>query len=178
MVTLPSPLRSHCPINFGLELFGDRWTLLVLRDLLLKGKRSFKEFQASEEGISTNILADRLDRLARSGLITSERVARDTRQIRYRPTPAGRTLLPVLIEMAYWGAIHDPETASPEAFVRAYEHDRAGLLQAIVSSADPTKDDSLGTIVSREPPGPSGARKRDSRDKLRRRRTARRQHAD
>ena len=75
MVMPPGALRSHCPINFGLEIFGDRWTLLVLRDLLLKNKRSFKEFQASEEGISTNILADRLDRLVKSGLVASERVA-------------------------------------------------------------------------------------------------------
>jgi DNA-binding HxlR family transcriptional regulator len=139
MVTPPGAPRSHCPINFGLEIFGDKWTLLVLRDLLLLGKRSFKAFQASEEGIATNILADRLDRLARSGLITSERVAGDARQIRYEPTPAGRALLPVLIEMAYWGAKHDRKTAAPKSFVRAYEKDRAGLLRAIAAGADPSK---------------------------------------
>ena len=139
MVMPPGALRSHCPINFGLEIFGDRWTLLVLRDLLLKNKRSFKEFQASEEGISTNILADRLDRLVKSGLVASERVASNSRQIHYHPTPAGRTLLPILIEMAYWGARHDPKTAAPKAFVRAYEADRAGLLRAIASGSDPSK---------------------------------------
>jgi DNA-binding HxlR family transcriptional regulator len=139
MVTPPGAPRSHCPINFGLEIFGDKWTLLVLRDLLLLGKRSFKEFQTSEEGISTNILADRLDRLARSGLITSERVAGDARQIRYEPTLAARALLPVLIEMAYWGAKHDRETAAPATFVRAYEKDRAGLLRTIAAGADPSK---------------------------------------
>ena len=139
MITPTGGLRSHCPINFGLEIFGDRWTLLVLRDLLLKGKRSFKEFQASEEGISTNILAERLDRLVRCGLVTSERVATDSRQIHYHPTPAGRTLLPVLIEMAYWGAKHDPKTAAPNACVRAYQTDRAGLLQAVASGADPSQ---------------------------------------
>lgn len=138
MAKITTPLRSHCPINFGLEIFGDRWTLLVLRDVLLKGKHSFKEFQASDEAISSNILADRLDRLLRSGLITSERVANDTRQIRYRPTSAGRALLPVLIEMAYWGAKHDPDTAAPDDFVRSYEADRAGLQRAISSGADPS----------------------------------------
>ena len=140
MATSPSELRSHCPINFGLEIFGDRWTLLVLRDLLLKGKRSFKEFQASEEGVSTNILADRLDRLTRSGLITAKRVAGDARQIDYQATPAGRALLPVLLEMAYWGATHDPMTAAPASFMRAYRNDRAALLRAIGEGRDPSED--------------------------------------
>jgi len=140
MVTPPGPLRSHCPINFGLEIFGDRWTLLVLRDLLIEGKHSFKEFQASEEGISTNILADRLSRLEQSGLIASQRVAADTRQIHYRATPAGRALLPVLVELAYWGARHDAQTAAPSAFVKAYETDRSTLLRAMAAGADPTKD--------------------------------------
>lgn len=139
MAKSPRELRSHCPINFGLEIFGDRWTLLVVRDLLLKGKRSFKDFQASEEGISTNILADRLDRLTRAELITGERVAEDSRQIHYQPTPRARALLPILIEMAYWGAKHDPETAAPKSFVRAYENNRAGLIDAISAGTDPSK---------------------------------------
>lgn len=131
-------LRSHCPINFGVEIFGDRWTLLVLRDLLLKGKSSFKEFHASEEGIATNILADRLDRLTHSGLVTAERMAGDSRQIRYRPTAKGRALLVVLVEMAYWGARHDPQTEAPLSFVQAYERDRAELLRAIEGGVDPS----------------------------------------
>lgn len=139
MARSPREMRSHCPINFGLEIFGDRWTLLVLRDLLLKGKRSFKDFQASEEGISTNILADRLDRLTRAELVTAERVAEDSRQIHYQPTPRARALLPVLIEMAYWGAKHDPKTAAPKSFVRAYENNRAGLIDAISAGTDPSK---------------------------------------
>lgn len=133
------PTRSHCPINFGLEIFGDKWTLLVLRDLLLMNKRGFKEFQASEESISTNMLADRLDRLTRAGLVTAQRVASDSRQIHYQPTPRARALLPVLIEMAYWGAKHDPETAAPKSFVRAYEKDRTGLLLAVAGGAIPSK---------------------------------------
>ena len=140
MVKLSSRPRSHCPINFGLEIFGDRWTLLILRDLMINGKSSFKEFQAAEEGISSNILAERLDRLLQTGLIVSERVAADTRQIRYRPTPSGAALLPVLVEMAYWGAKHDSETAAPEAFVQAYKQDRAGLLTAMADGIVPGKN--------------------------------------
>lgn len=131
---MPKPadtLRSHCPINFGLETFGDRWTLLVLRDLLLKGKCSFKEFQASEEGISTNILAERLERLAVQGLITSERSETDSRQINYHPTAKCSALIPVLLEMAYWGAKYDPKTAAPPSFARAYEKDRSALLKSM-----------------------------------------------
>lgn len=139
MVKARRDARSHCPINFGLEIFGDRWTLLVLRDLLLQGKRSFKEFQSSEEGISTNILADRLERLTRSGLVTAERVPGDNRQIRYEPTARGHALLPVLVEMAYWGAKYDPQTAAPGSFIQAYDTDRAGLLESIRTGTDPSK---------------------------------------
>jgi hypothetical protein len=64
--------RSHCPINFVLETFGDKWTLLVIRDLMFHGKRHYGEFLASDEGISTNILADRLQRLERDGVISAD----------------------------------------------------------------------------------------------------------
>jgi DNA-binding HxlR family transcriptional regulator len=131
MVKLPGPPRSHCPINFGLEIFGDKWTLLILRDLLLKGKKSFKEFQASEEHIASNILSERLARLERSGLVQQQAVTSDARQIHYVPTAACRALLPVLVEMAYWGATHDPKTAAPKSFVREYKRDRSGLLKAL-----------------------------------------------
>lgn len=136
MARVNHPPRSHCPINFGLEIFGDKWTLLVLRDLLIKRKSTFKEFQASEEGVASNILADRLDRLLQGGLISSERDAVDARQIHYRPTRVGQALLPVLIEMAYWGAKHDPNTAAPKSFARSYEKDRAGLLKSIAAGTD------------------------------------------
>jgi DNA-binding HxlR family transcriptional regulator len=139
MVTTPAMPRSGCPINFGLEIFGDRWSLLVLRDILMVGKRTFGEFQASEEAISSNILADRLLRLEQSGLISRERVATDARQFHYAPTDAGKKLLPVLVEMAYWGATHDPRTASPASFRKAYEFDRDALLAALAAGADPTR---------------------------------------
>ena len=139
MVQTPNPPRSGCPINFGLEIFGDRWSLLILRDMLMQGKRTFKEFQASEEAISSNILADRLARLETSGLISRHRVAADARQLDYLPTEAGKRLLPVLVEMAYWGATHDPATDAPASFRDAYERDRAALLAALATGADPTK---------------------------------------
>jgi DNA-binding HxlR family transcriptional regulator len=139
MVCTPSQPRSGCPINFGLEIFGDKWSLLILRDMLMLGKRTFKEFQSSEEGISSNILADRLQRLERSGLISRSGAPDDARQYHYAPTEACRKLLPVLVEMAYWGATHDPDTDSPPSFRQAYEHDRDALLAALAAGADPTQ---------------------------------------
>jgi DNA-binding HxlR family transcriptional regulator len=140
MVRTPRRPRSGCPINFGLEIFGDKWTLLILRDLLMQGKSSFAEFQASEEGIASNILSERLLRLEQSGLVRRHAVKDDARQVRYVPTDACHALLPVLVEMAYWGATHDMRTAAPKSFVSAYEADRARLLKALSTGVDPTKN--------------------------------------
>jgi DNA-binding HxlR family transcriptional regulator len=139
MIKTPSKPRSSCPINFGLEIFGDKWTLLILRDILLVDKKTFKEFQASDEGIASNVLSDRLQRLTKCGLISKLASPGDGRQIHYAMTEAGRKLLPVLVEMSYWGATHDPKTGAPKAFVTAYERNREQLLQALASGFDPTK---------------------------------------
>jgi DNA-binding HxlR family transcriptional regulator len=133
------PPRSGCPINFGLEIFGDQWSLLILRDVLVAGKRRFKEFQASDEGIASNILADRLKRLEVCGIIRREPSAEDGRQVLYLPTEAGRALLPVLVEMSYWGATQDAQTAAPPGFVAAYTADRDALIRAIAAGFDPSQ---------------------------------------
>ena len=140
MVKTPAKPRSSCPINFGLEIFGDKWTLLILRDMLMVGKKTFKEFQASDEGIASNILTDRLQRLEQCELILQKPSPSDGRQIYYLLTDAGRKLLPTLVEMAYWGATHDSKTGAPESFVTAYEQDRDALLQALAAGIDPTKN--------------------------------------
>lgn len=137
-VRTPGPPRSGCPINFGLEIFGDQWSLLLLRDMLILGKRTFKEFQASEEGIASNILTDRLKRLEACGIIRREASSTDRRQVTYLPTEAGRALLPVLVEMSYWGATQDASTAAPPGFRAAYQADRDGLTRAIATGFDPT----------------------------------------
>jgi len=139
MVTPPSPPRSSCPINFGLEIFGDQWTLLILRDLLIQGKSTFREFQASDEGIASNILSERLKRLEAAGLVTRAISETDRRVSVYRPTEAARDLIPVLVEMSYWGATHDAATGAPPAFTAAYRADRAGLIAAIRDGRDVSK---------------------------------------
>jgi DNA-binding HxlR family transcriptional regulator len=137
MVTPVKPRRSGCPISFGLDIFGDGWTLLVLRDLLLKDRRTFRDLAAGGEGIATNILTDRLKRLEAAGLVGRAPVPGDRRQAEYRPTPAGRALVPVLMELAYWGSTLVPATASPPVFLECYEADRAGLLRRMAGGGGP-----------------------------------------
>lgn len=117
--------RSDCPINFAVQAFGDGWSLLVVRDLMFGGKRTFAEFAASEERIATNILADRLRMLQRAGIVLREGRGRATR---YSLTLEGIDLLPLMVEMIVWSARHDPRTAAPPAFVRRATRDRAALL--------------------------------------------------
>ncbi|MEM9067560.1 MAG: helix-turn-helix domain-containing protein [Myxococcota bacterium] len=123
--------RSSCPISFSLDLLGDRWTLLVVRDLALKGKRTFSELHQSDEGIATNILSDRLARLEERGVLTKERDPEDRRRFRYGLTDAGKALLPVLVELIVWGATHDPKTDAPQSFVDEARTRRGRLLQRL-----------------------------------------------
>lgn len=115
---------SGCPICYALDLFGDRWTLLILRDLLLAGKQRYREFLRADEAIASNILSDRLRRLEATGIILRERDPNDRRQFIYRATDKGRTLIPVLLEIAAWGASHDPVTGAPPGFAESYYADR------------------------------------------------------
>lgn len=96
--------RSACPISYSLDVFGDRWTLLVLRDLVLRNKRRYREFLASDEGIASNILSDRLRRLEDAGIVTREADRDDGRQIIYAVTEKGQSVVPVLLELLAWGA--------------------------------------------------------------------------
>ena len=123
--------RSDCPISFALDLFGDRWTLLVIRDLAFKGKDSFGDFLASDEGIARNVLADRLSRLEAEGFIDKRPHPDDLRRSIYSLTERGLSLIPVLVEMILWSAREDPDTAADPDFVREATQDREGLLQRL-----------------------------------------------
>lgn len=118
--------KSNCPISYSLDLFGDRWTLVVLRDLILWGKTRFAELQASDEQIASNILSDRLKRLECDGFIDVGADPEDARKKIYTPTGKGLSLTPVLLEIAAWGASHDPNTGAPEGFSDAFYADREG----------------------------------------------------
>ena len=104
---LGSPPRSNCPLNAFLELFGDRWSLLVVRDLMFGDRREFNEFLSAREGIATNVLADRLRRLEAHGVVTRSRHPTDARKGVYSLSEKGAELAPALIEMALWAAKHE-----------------------------------------------------------------------
>jgi DNA-binding HxlR family transcriptional regulator len=95
-----------------LEVFGDRWSLLIVRDLMVRGYRTFKEFQESGEGIATNILADRLQKLEAAEILKSEPEATDGRRINYRLSEKGIDLAPILLDLLIWGARHQLADAS------------------------------------------------------------------
>src|SRR3989344_8470546 len=123
--------RSDCPISFALDTFGDKWSLLILRDLLFSGKSSYGEFLNSEEGIATNILADRLQILEHAGIITKAQDPTVKTKIIYSLTEKGIDLLPKLIEIILWSAKYDPKTATPRRLVTQGRKDREKLMKQI-----------------------------------------------
>lgn len=119
--------RSNCPINIALEMLGDSWSLLIVRDLLFTGATRFNDFLGAEEKIATNILSARLLRLECAGIIEKRRDPDDARRYIYRLTEKGMDLAPVLVELILWSAQHE-ETAAPPAVVRAMRADRVGFI--------------------------------------------------
>jgi DNA-binding HxlR family transcriptional regulator len=120
--------RSGCPLNASVEILGDRWSLLIIRDMMLRGFRSYKEFLESYEGIATNILADRLRKLMAHGIITTGRDPLDGRKVIYSLTAKGIDLAPVLTEMVLWAAAHE-KTENP-ALVQLIQKDKEQFLAA------------------------------------------------
>jgi DNA-binding HxlR family transcriptional regulator len=116
--------RSGCPINLTLELLGDKWSLLILRDIMFGRKRHFRELMRSQEGISSNILADRLKRLVTHGLLTKAEDPTHLQKALYSLTPQSIELLPVLAQMAVWGRKYLP--VSDELAARAQLLDEGG----------------------------------------------------
>jgi DNA-binding HxlR family transcriptional regulator len=122
--------RSGCPVSTALEILGDAWSLLIVRDLMFKGYRTFNEFLNAGEGIATNVLAERLARLESAGIVTRRRDARDARRWIYRLTGKGIDLAPALVEIVVWAAEHE-QTDAPESTVRAMRSDREGFLASV-----------------------------------------------
>src|ERR1700719_421452 len=121
--------RSECPLNASVEMLGDRWSLLIIRDMMLRGFRTYKEFLECYEGIATNILADRLGKLVAYGIITTEPDPSDGRRRIYSLTAKGIDLAPVLTEMVLWAAAHE-ETGN-QALVRLMKADKEKFLAGV-----------------------------------------------
>jgi DNA-binding HxlR family transcriptional regulator len=125
--------RSGCPINAAVEVFGDRWTLLVLRDIVFGDRRYFRELQASsEEGIASNILADRLKKLVALGLLTREHT-RPGQRARYSLTEPAIELVPVFAQLGRWGSRHRPTSPELRAGAELLEQGGPALWQQIMT---------------------------------------------
>jgi DNA-binding HxlR family transcriptional regulator len=119
--------RSGCPVSSTLDLLGDRWSLLLVRDMMVRGYRTFREFQHAGEGIATNILADRLQKLEAGGILLQEPAAEDGRSTHYRLTAKGIALAPVMLELLIWGANHE-ESDAPCAAIEQMEQNRGAVI--------------------------------------------------
>lgn len=126
--------RTHCPISYGLDLFGDKWSFLIIRDLAFKGKRFYNEFLAGGEGISTNILSDRLKQMEQLDIINSEKIKQKQIRKEYSLTEKGKDLIPILIEYIIWSYKYDPETEAGQEFVHEAINDREQLLKGILAT--------------------------------------------
>ncbi len=109
--------KSHCPVNFALETFGDSWSLLIVRDIVFWGKHSYGEFLDSAEHIATNILAQRLTQLEEKGIVYKRPHISDKRKELYFLTDKGLDLIPLLLEMSGWSSRYDPQSTAPKDFV-------------------------------------------------------------
>ncbi len=135
--------RSNCPVNFAVETFGDKWTLLVIRDLMFKGKCHYGDFLTSEEKISTNILANRLQRLEEKGVIQKSKDPNNGAKIIYSLTQMGKDLLPVMLEIVAWSGKYDSLTSAPRWFLQEFNEDKAATtqkMQARIVSGAQSKD--------------------------------------
>lgn len=122
--------RSGCPVSIGLETIGDRWSLLIIRDMMVRGYRTFMQFQRSGEGIATNVLTDRLQKLQRAGIIVAERDESDARRVNYLLTEKGIDLAPMLLELLIWGARHE-RTAFSRTWIEQVAQTRGEFLAQV-----------------------------------------------
>jgi DNA-binding HxlR family transcriptional regulator len=122
--------RSRCPIAYSLDVVGDRWTLLILRDLAFKDRRYFQDFLGAPERISTNILTDRLRRLEHWHLIEAHPDPGDGRRVRYFLTDDGLDLIPLLIEMTIWGSRRHPDSSVPAERAEQMSGNREGTVRS------------------------------------------------
>jgi len=122
--------RSECPLNASVEMLGDHWSLLIVRDMMLAGSRRYAEFLDSHEGIATNVLADRLRKLAADGIVVAEPDPSDGRKKIYRLTGKGIALAPVLTELVLWAAAH--ESTGQQALIGRMRANKVKFLDGVV----------------------------------------------
>lgn len=125
--------RSDCPISFSLDIFGDKWTLLILRDILFYNRVRFSDFMPHEH-IATNILADRLHKLEAVGLVEKQRDIKLKNQYIYSATPKAQALLPQLIEMVLWGVQYDSHSLASKEFIARAQTEKSKVIREMTRS--------------------------------------------
>jgi len=120
-----------CPVNVAVEAVCDRWALLVIRDIVFYGKRTFREFMGSEERITTSVLADRLAWLVEHGILSRQQDDQDRRVETYTLTEKGLALIPVLVDLANWGLAYSSEIRANPLWIEKSQSDHAGLCRLI-----------------------------------------------
>ncbi|GAB5536150.1 MAG: helix-turn-helix domain-containing protein [Rubricoccaceae bacterium] len=130
---MPAPPRSDCPIAMSLDILGDRWTLVVMRDILVGLRHSFSEIGAGE-GIATNVLSERLERLVETGIVERQKDPLDGRRRIYLPTERGIALIPVLLELVVWGTAHTSSDILTD-LVTSIQADRDAVIAEFTSRA-------------------------------------------
>jgi DNA-binding HxlR family transcriptional regulator len=125
--------RSNCPISATLDLIGDKWSLLIIRDMALRGKTSYKEFSEGNEKIATNILAERLARLEAMGVVTRQKHPQNGVKVIYKLTEKGIDLVPLLIEIMIWSEAYHAVDERTEEFVKLARTDRDGVVSNITA---------------------------------------------
>lgn len=123
--------RSDCPVAGALDLLGDRWSLVIVRDLMFRGFREYGQFLTAGEGISTNILAERLERLVCAGVIVRTEHPSNGKKYVYRLTEKGVDLTPLMIELAVWGSKYVPDNAAPAAVVHQMRTAREKMIRQL-----------------------------------------------
>ncbi len=126
----PINSRSNCPISYSLDLFGDKWTLLILRDMILEDKSSFSEFMGSAEGIASNILINRLNTLHSQGFMTKRASSLNKSKFLYTLTDKGIDLVPLIVDLIEWGEKYN-QTGEPKSVLNKLRKNRGKAIMEI-----------------------------------------------
>ncbi len=126
--------RSDCPISTALDIFGDKWSLLIIRDLVFKGKNTYGDFLEAGEGIATNILADRLALLEWAKIISKEKHPDSKAKVLYRLTQKGIDLVPVLVEIIAWSEQYHEVHPMAVEFAKQIKADKEGIIKMVRES--------------------------------------------
>ena len=127
MKTENNKRETGCPVAFGLDTFGDRWSLLIIREIMLRGKRTYSEFLEADEGIASNILIARLKHLEAEGIVEKSRDPENRRAFLYELTKKGRDLAPILLEIIIWSGMHDTRPFALKTVLNEIEQDGEGF---------------------------------------------------